>query len=286
MRTWITGTAAAALLALGAGGAAAQPGAQVQAAFEAARRVSPVPLSLDREQADWLQYGDQGAEGVTERIDELTARAAHDRAAWDLRVTPAELAGSCLPIVLNDCHNVAGGYVTLPDRPTLYWQVQRGFTERDGAMGGFVLLRPDAGGTTLRPVAWDFGGMAYQPPEWIEGASGAVFAAVPGRHAGTGAYNADVIFRLAADEGERPLVQIDNFSWRDTLKDRLPQGLEVWKGVRFIYGALMADTALWRADDANCCPTGGDALLDFEITDDRLVLTGVQVNDASGAVAE
>jgi len=78
----------------------------------------------------------------------------------------------------------------------------------------------------------------------------------------------------------------DNFTWREGLGARLPQGLEVWKGVNFAYEALMADTALWRTSDANCCPTGGEAHLDFEIRDDRLTLTGVQVNDALTSLAQ
>ena len=291
MRAWITGLAAAAALAMGAAGAVAQPAAapsDLERAFEAARQVSPVPLSLDREQAEWAEYGDRSPEGLAQRLDDLTARAARDRAAWDLRTTPAELARACVPIVLRDCHTVSGGYVTRRDGPTLYWQIQRGFTEWDGVGGGFVLFQLEADGTTLRPVAWDFEGFAYQQPEWAEGAGdpdGDLFVAVAGVHDGTGAQNADVMFRLAEDE-RRPLVQIDNFSWRDTLDDRLPQGLAVWKGVNFAYGALMADTALWLTDDANCCPSGGEAYLDFEIRDDRLTLTNVSVNDALSPVME
>ena len=95
MRAWITGLAAAAALATGAVGAAAQSGdtsSDLQSAFEAARQVSPVPLSLEREQAEWAEYGDHGAEGRARRIEDLTARAARDRAAWDLRTTVAGLA--------------------------------------------------------------------------------------------------------------------------------------------------------------------------------------------------
>jgi hypothetical protein len=291
MRAWITGLAAAAALAMGAAAAAAQPAeapSDLEIAFAAARPVSPVPLSLDREQAEWAEYGDRSPEGLAQRIEDLTARAARDRAAWNLRTTPAELAQGCVPITLRDCHTVSGGYVTRRDGPTLYWQIQRGFTEWDGVGGGFVLLQLEADGTTLRPVAWDFEGCAYPQPEWAEGAGDPdadLFVAVAGVHGGTGAQNADVMFRLAEGEA-RPLVQIDNFSWRDTLDDRLPQGLQVWKGVNFAYGALMADTALWLTDDANCCPSGGEAYLDFEIRDDRLTLTSVSVNDALSAVVD
>lgn len=283
MRIWITGFSAALVLALCAAPAAArsaQTDAAMQAAFEAARRVSPVPLSLDREQAEWLEYGDRSPEGAAERIEDLQRRAGQDRAAWDLRVTVDDLSQGCLPIVLRGCRTVSGGYVTREDGPALYWQIQRGFTEYDGVSGGFVLLTQDADGM-LRPAAWDFAGFDYETPEWVEGAGteDAAFIAAPGRHDGTGAHNADVVFRIA-EGAERPLVQIDNFSWRDGLDARLPRGLEVWKGVRFLYGGLMAQTSLWRSNDANCCPTGGEAYLDFEMRDDRMVLTGVQANDA------
>lgn len=287
MRTWMTGLAAAtALVMAGAGGADARPAASdLEAAFQSARAVSPVPLSLDREQADWREYGDHSAEGLAVRLTDLIERAARDRAAWGLRTTIAELAEACLPIVLRDCHAVSGGYVSQRDGPTLYWQVQRGFTEADGVGGGFVLLQPEADGTALRPVAWDYGGYVYGQPEWVVGSDveGAVHVAVPGVHGGTGAHNADVVFRLAG--ADRPLVQIDNFSWRDDLDDWLPPGLEVWKGVNFVYDSLTAATSLWRTGDANCCPTGGEAFLDFGIRDDRLILTGVQVNDALAALA-
>lgn len=283
MRAWIMGLAAAAALAMGAAGAAAQPAAtssDLESAFEAARQVSPVPLSLDRDLAEWTEYGDHSAEGRARRLEDLTIRAARDRAAWDLRTTVAGLAEACVPIALRDCHTVAGGYVAQQDGPTLYWQVQRGFTEWDGVGGGFILLQMEADGVTLRPVAWDFEGFVYQTPEWTAGSESNMdaYVAVAGVHDGTGAQNADVMFRLTGDAA-RPLAQIDNFSWRDTLDDHLPQGLEVWKGVRFFYGSLMAQASLWRSNDANCCPTGGEAFLDFEIRDDRLALTGVQVND-------
>ena len=167
MRAWITGLAGAAALALGIGAAAAQPASSdLQAAFEAARAASPVPLSLDREQAEWLEYGDQSAEDTAARATELTERAERDRAAWSLRTTAAELAAACFPILLSDCHTMSGGYVARRDGPTLYWQLQRGVTETHGVGGGFVLLQLEADGTTLRPVAWDYAGYIYGQPEW------------------------------------------------------------------------------------------------------------------------
>src|SRR5690606_24386513 len=113
----------------------------MEAAFAAARDASPVPLSLDREQAEWREHGDRTAEGAAARLAQLTERAARDRAARAMRTTPAELAAACVPIALSDCHTVSGGYVSRRDGTILYWQVQRGFTEADGVGGGFVLLQ-------------------------------------------------------------------------------------------------------------------------------------------------
>jgi len=43
---------------------------------------------------------------------------------------------------------------------------------------------------------------------------------------------------------------------------------------------MTARTALWRPSDGNCCPSGGEATLEFEIRGDRLVLTRLVKDDA------
>lgn len=285
-----TALLAAGLALAGAPAEACAPGLQdVERAYAAALEQTPVPLWVQADQARWLDDGDRSPQALADRVETLQARAARDRAARSLRLASDDLASACVAIALEGCRTETGGYLARPGGPVLYWQVQGGFTFEDGVSAGFVLL--EAGDDGLRPVAWDFGGGAYDPPVWIEPpgsgeneAPGPLHVAVPGIYGGTGAHNADVIFRWAPETPAR-LVQIDNTGWWRDLDDRLPPGLEVWKGVDFRYGALMAVTALWRPGDGNCCPTGGDAALEFIIADDRLTLTNAYVSDPLASLA-
>jgi hypothetical protein len=160
--------------------------------------------------------------------------------------------------------------------------VQEGSTDTDGVSGAAVLLSRD--GQTLTPVGWTSGGF-YRPPELIgTGDAGDLYVAIPGYWSGTGQYNADVLFRWWPGT-TTPLIEIDVRQWRATLDARLPKGLEVWKGVDFHWSALAAWTPLWALDDANCCASGGEANLDFEIRDGVLVLTDVNAVDRVAELA-
>lgn len=287
MRARFAGWAAATLWMLCAGGgASAQSADDAQRAYEAALAVTPVPRLLQYEQEEWAQQGgflDQTR--LIRRLEELIAAADRDRAVRSGRPPASELARRCVDIGLDACVSEAGGYLTRPDGPTLFWQIQNGVSEMDGASGGFVLLALEPDGTTLTPLAWHTAPARYDPPRWVGETHDSLVVAVPGVHHGTGALNADLMFRWSGS-GEPNLVQIDNMSWRDDLDSRLPEGLEVWKGVRFLYDALIAHTPLWLGDDANCCPSGGEAILDFDLQHDRLVLKDIQVTDAVAVLAE
>lgn len=53
------------------------------------------------------------------------------------------------------------------------------------------------------------------------------------------------------------------------LADLLPDGLAIWKGVAIDYETLSGRSALWRPEDANCCPTGGTLEFSLRFNDDR-----------------
>lgn len=272
------------MLALSVGGAApAQDGREVETAYEAALAVTSTPVSLAAEQAAWARDGGGDPETRAWRIEALNAQAARDRRVRALRPVAADLARGCIDIGLQGCVSERGGYITRRDGPALYWQVQDGFTDADGISSGFVLLAPRPDGRTLVPLAWSVAPARYQTPRWADAPQGAVILTVPGTYHGTGGHNADLMFRW--DEAAGRLVQIDNLSWWADLDARLPQGLGAWKGVDFLDEGLSAHTALWRSDDGNCCPTGGEAMLDFRIENDRLVLTEVRVQDALARLA-
>lgn len=255
--------------------AAPQDGrSRAEAAFAAARAVSSTPLRLDQEHRNWLQERTFEGAVVAETDDRWAERwitsAAHDARTRALAIRSTSLPGACVDIGLSDCSTATGGYLNI-DGQRLSWQLQNGFTPRDGTAAGYVLL---TGGDRLRAEAWDHAGIRYEPPKVVRVGDQA-YVAVAGRIAGTGAYNADALFRFTP--GADPvLTEIDSETWRDTdLPALLPTGREIWKGVAFNYDddSLTARTSLWTPHDGNCCPSGGSATLIFEIRDNRLVLT-------------
>lgn len=259
------------------------PSAELNAAFEAARTASPTSPQLEAEHREWLHYRaldeyGYGADGDDERILDLNRRAQRDQALHALTLTSPDSLGSCLGSALKGCSSRAAGWLSSPDGDRLFWQLQDGVTDENGITGGFMLL---SGGETgpVRPRAWAFEGYRYEAPTLLI-VEGRMYVAVPGRMQGTGNGNADALFRWSPDAAE-PLVQVDNWSWSEQLAERLPAGLEVWKGVDYRYGdgEVWAWTKLWQSNDGNCCPSGGEATLGLEIRDDALVLGGVSVND-------
>jgi len=265
------------------------PSAALDAAFDAARALSPTARQLEASHRDWLHYRaldeyGEGAEGDDERIAELQRLAARDQALLQTRLSLGALPNSCVGEALKGCSSSAGGWLTSPDGQTLYWQLQEGVTEETGITGGFVLLVADPG-ATLHPVAWAYEGYRYEAPVLLA-REGVLYVAVVGRMQGTGNGNADVIFRWTP-EADAPLIQVDNWSWHETLTAQLPEGLEVWKGLDFRYGdeGAWAWTPLWREGDGNCCASGGSAGLTFVIRDDVLVLDHVSVQDAIAEAA-
>lgn len=258
-------------------------------ALRRAREATPLPLSLARDQADWrmghaeLPGGMDPAADIQSRIEDLTLQAERDaRLGAMVFSEPPVLGRDCVATGLKGCSSPMGGYLALRDGG-LQWQLQEGFTEEDGISGGIVFIG-DAGAARMgptAPIAWSFDAARFDAPVLLTGPEfgGAAYIAVPGIHAGSGSGNADVLFRWDFPDSRR-LTQIDIWSWRGDLAQRLPEGLEVVQGVRYDWPNMMAVTPLWQEGDGNCCGTGGTAILSFEIEGDRLVLSSITVRDA------
>lgn len=286
--------ALATLTLAGAGPVVSQTPSMDQA-LRRARDATPLPLSLARDQADWRASHDElhesmdPADDIQSRIEDLTAQAERDeRLGAVVFPQPPALGRDCVATGLKGCSSPMGGYLALPEGG-LQWQLQEGFTDENGISGGIVFIG-DAGAARMgptAPIAWSFDAARFDAPVLLTGPEfgGGVYIAVPGIHAGSGSGNADVLFRWDAPDRRR-LTQIDTWSWRDDLAERLPAGLEVWQGVRFDWPNMMAFTPLWQDGDGNCCGTGGTAILSFGIEGDRLVLSNITVRDAvlEGAV--
>ena len=258
-------------------------------ALRRAGAATPLPLTLARDQAEWradhagLPADVDAAEDIRARIEDLTARAERDErlGAMVFRAPPV-LGRECVATGLKGCSSPMGGYLALREG-RLLWQVQDGFTEENGVSGGIVFFG-DAGAARIgptTPIAWSFDAARFDAPVLLTGPDfgGAAYIAVPGVHAGSGSGNADALFRWDFPDSRR-LTQIDTWSWWDDLAERLPEGLEVWQGVRFDWNNMMAVTPLWQDGDGACCGTAGTAILSFSIEGDRLVLSNITVRDA------
>jgi hypothetical protein len=193
----------------------------------------------------------------------------------------ADIGTSCLETRLDDCKVYSAGYLNMDNfsdsdgSPFLAWQTQLGSTATDGIIGGFVLFQHDGAGWSVLDSGFD--GFFEVPRLNQDG-----LLHVPGHGQGTGAFNTDRLYQWG-DTGAAVLregwTELEMDQWLTDIGDMLPPGLEIWKGVEYDFSrpwsGLVARTPLWRSDDANCCGTGGSAVITLEIVDGRLSATSV-----------
>lgn len=247
------------------------------------------PTTLARRHSDWIAERDAGERDWD--TGETRARTADELRDFyqgyvgalteELRLAEAvpdqspvsALAGGCIGSALDGCTAPAAGYLTGPDGRRLAWQIQEGSTDVAGVSAGLILFAVD--GDTLSPIGWSFEAASFEAPLIFERDDG-LYVAAKGVGWGTGAANADVLFRLDNDRW----TEIELESWRASLDDRMPEGLGVWKGVDYRWPELRARTSVWRDSDANCCPTGGRAVMEFFVEGTSLRLSTLEVTPA------
>ena len=268
------------LLAPACAGAQSAAPATVESAYRAALLRSPTPLSLRRDQAEYLRERAQTTDAAFRELSDETRLGRLLRAAEvDLQATTAaatleEAVAGCLDLgAINGCDAGQGGWLTAPDGQRLFWQIQTGSTGEDGITSGILLFTEKSG--RLEPVAWAWQGSSYSAPVLFD-AEGDLYVAVPGLTFG-GRGDADLIFRWAPG-AEQPLTQIDSWSWRDQITEKLP-GLNAFGRVRIDYPEMIALTEMFREGDAGCCGTGGHALIGFAIEGDKLVVSDARLRD-------
>ncbi|MEI6159639.1 MAG: hypothetical protein WCP77_07395 [Roseococcus sp.] len=253
---------------------------------------TPRPSSMSEREQAWQRMIAQGdgrpfneAERLDhhlERIDALQEILRQDRAMRRLEQPQAvfarpNLEQRCFGNVLRDCRVAATGLVVSEDRGTrILWQAQRGFTERDGLRAGIVLLAEVRGGWRL--LGWSFEGHTYEAPRLVTHED-AVLLHVRGLAGGMGRGEADLLYR----RGREGWDEIEVEGWWAALPNRLPPGLELRQAVPIDIADMVAEARLSRAEDANCCPAGGTAILDFRIEGRRLVLAGLQLDAVARA---
>ena len=193
----------------------------------------------------------------------------------DAMAAPISLDGfdqTCIGAILDDCTVQSAGYLnTSEGRPSIAFQIQAGSTTDDGTIGSVLLFEPTSDGWTQLIEAHQ--AYSYDIPAITN--SGLLY--IGGYTSGTGSFNADLLFN-STNEGTT-WQQVDIDSWQNTITEKLPAGLAIWKGVQYDFddwqNGMVANTSLWRDDDANCCATGGSATIVFDIVDQVLTVTNV-----------
>lgn len=188
--------------------------------------------------------------------------------------TVASSLKECLYRTETDCRVMANG--TLfgeDDGPEIAWQKVK-LTGDMGRAEMVMLFANDGAEVSLIGSGQSDG--YFKSPELIDAGDGRWLLHVPGVSAGTGRMNDDLLY---ARDGNGPWRRIDVESWRDDIGRFLPSGFGLWKGVDYGFAAMLAHSAVWRDSDANCCPTGGDAYLQFAIENDTLVLTDLSFEE-------
>lgn len=205
-------------------------------------------------------------------IDEYDKALEQAQGVRTMIKTPSARSQTCMAKWLDQgCGVTASGILWRKDGQPVHWQMMDGASGEDG-IGAGIVLWAESGHGTAKLIGWSFDGVVYEPPRMTQG--GMIW--VPGRVAGTGNGNADLLFKW--DDASESWQDIELESWRNALPSKLPKGFGIWKGVDYDFEGLAASSKLWRDKDGNCCPSGGEALLEFAIDGRSLVLKDVRVD--------
>ena len=121
----------------------------------------------------------------------------------------------------------------------------------------------------------DIGALFYLEPEILRTAVGTILY-LPIAYDGTGHGNGSEYYLRERSDWRR----IESEAWLKDLEQRLPAGLQIWKGVWQDLRTMQAEAGLYRQGDANCCPTGGVARIQLAIRDGKFVLESVTFEKA------
>lgn len=185
-----------------------------------------------------------------------------------------KIADTCLYDFGGRCGVEASGRIEVPERGgTLLWQ-KASLAPRDGPGAWMVVVvaRDAAGKASLAGFAESSGSIGT--PDLVASDGTRSLVHVTGTLAGSGAGNADALF---VGEGEKATwKQVDLEGWYDEGSAMLPRGYWLRGPADFIFAEMFAAVPVARDGDGNCCPRGGQALFDFSILGDRLVVDSMR----------
>lgn len=114
----------------------------------------------------------------------------------------------------------------------------------------------------------------FETPSLTENAYGRMLV-IRQKYSGTASFISDHVFLFDGTSLKALAPTVDLESGEGVIAElsrRLPDGLAIWKGVAIDYASMTGSSALWRPEDANCCPSGGTVEFSLRLSDDGAAL--------------
>jgi hypothetical protein len=182
-------------------------------------------------------------------------------------VTSSSLfTNTCLANHLPDCTVREAGFLNNDDgKLRIMWQhVYRG---GEGPASQGMMIAWDISGAKPAEIGHILVEGTISPPRLVDYGDTQLLH-LPAHGEGTGWGNEDALFEHRASGWHN----IDIEGWKREIPKRAPKGLSLWHGVDYEFDGMAVEVPLWRANDANCCNTGGAASVHFVIKEDRLAI--------------
>jgi uncharacterized protein YecT (DUF1311 family) len=187
----------------------------------------------------------------------------------------AALAHTCLALPQRSGDCTVAAFAPIGGIPSLRYQ-QQAYAQPAGASVVVILAavpeRPD----DWLPLAAASSVHSLTPPQAIASPAGTLLVI-----GGSGDSDASALYRLDKDA----LVDIDDRSWLETLRSRLPDGLALSPEIVADYGKMQAVAKVTRSQ-STCCAVGGTATIDLTIEGDRIAVSGITFGEPSGSPSD
>jgi hypothetical protein len=183
----------------------------------------------------------------------------------------ATLTATCLALPQRSGDCTVAAFAPIEGAPLLRYQQQS--YALPAAVSAVIIFAavPDHQDEWL-PLAVASSANALTPPQAIASPAGTLLII-----AGSDS-DASALYRLDKDA----LQDIDDRSWLETIRSRLPDGLIVSSEIVADYGKMQAVTKVTRSQ-STCCPVGSVATIDLTIADDRIAVSGITFGEPKGS---
>ncbi len=171
------------------------------------------------------------------------------------------LESQCLYRSEARCYPMAfGSIMSVEQGRPLTWQHMALFP-KDGPRVEMLVIAEGAGALDWTILAARQTDGWFAPPALVENSKDLMLLHAPGRRAGSGAGNADILLSRH-DQG---WTSFDVNDLLDEAAALLPDGFSQGGGVQFDFREMFAAVPVKRASDGGCCATGGIMFIDFDM---------------------